>query len=106
MDLGSDDGTLHALHQIAIHNPKVHLTSGTFYKTDANVFATLANDLIAKCTYDNVLYWQADEIWHEDLLKLMEQRFERGEFDLSFWRIQYRDNFQRVKWFPHLVHRS
>ena len=105
MDLGSDDGTLEILTVIANHNPKVKLVSGTFYNTDANVFATLANDLIAMCQYDNILYWQADEIWHEDLLKLMAERFERGEFDLSFWRIQYANNFQYVKWFPHLVHR-
>ena len=105
MDLGSDDGTLETLADIANHNPKVKLVSGSFYNIDANVFATLANDLIAMCKYDNVLYWQADEIWHEDLLKLMEQRFERGEFDLSFWRIQYANNFQYVKWFPQLVHR-
>ncbi len=65
----------------------------------------MANDLVAKCSYDNVLYYQADEIWHEDLLALMEERFKQGNFDLSFWRIQYRDNFQSVKWFPHLVHR-
>lgn len=104
MDLGSDDGTLETLTDIAGHNPKLKVVSGTFYKTDANVFATLANDLIAMCTYDNVLYWQADEIWHEDLLRLMEQRFEAGQFDLSFWRIQYANNFQYVKWFPHLIH--
>jgi len=104
MDLGSDDGTLEVLQDIASHNNKVRLVSGTFYKIDANVFATLANDLIAMCTYDNVLYWQADEIWHEDLLRLMEQRFEAGQFDLSFWRIQYANNFQYVKWYPHLIH--
>jgi len=104
MDLGSDDGTLEVLQDIASHNSKVRLVSGTFYKIDANVFATLANDLIAMCAYDNVLYWQADEIWHEDLLRLMEQRFEAGQFDLSFWRIQYANNFQYVKWYPHLIH--
>lgn len=106
MDLGSDDGTLETLRDISNHNPKVKVISmGSFPFTDAGVFATLANDLIAMCQYSNVIYWQADEIWHEDLLKLMAERFELGQFDLSFWRIQYRDNFQRVKWFPHLVHR-
>lgn len=105
MDLGSDDGTLETLTDIARHNSKVKLVSGSFTFTDANVFATLANDLVAMCAHDNVLYWQADEIWHEDLLKLMAQRFEDGQFDLSFWRIQYANNFQYVKWFPQLVHR-
>jgi len=106
MDLGSDDGTLEILKDISQSNPKIKVISmGSFPFTDAGVFATLANDLVALCHCENILYWQADEIWHEDLLKLMAQRFDRGEFDLSFWRIQYANNFQYVKWFPQLVHR-
>lgn len=106
LDLGSTDSTIEFLAEIAQHNPKIKLVfRDSFPCTDAGVFATLANDLIAICQNDNVVYWQADEFWHEDLLKLLEQRLDNGQFDLSFWRIQYRDNFQRVKWFPHLVHR-
>jgi glycosyltransferase involved in cell wall biosynthesis len=107
MDLGSTDGTLEILDDIARHNGEVKLLvrSKGFPKTDAGVFADLANELIALCKHDRVLYYQADEIWHEDLLKRTATYFDEGRFDLSFWRIQYRDNFQRVKWFPHLVHR-
>lgn len=105
MDLGSDDGTFETLEAIASKNKKVKLEQGEFYNIDANVFATLANDLIAICKYDNVLYYQADEIWHQNLLRLMAKKFEDNIFDLSFWRIQYRENFQIVKWFPQVVHR-
>lgn len=107
LDLGSTDGTLEVLTEITKHNNKVRLVmQADFPYTDAGVFATLANDLINKwCKYDNVLYWQSDEIWHEDLLRLTKQRLENGQFDLSFWRIQYANNWQHVKWFPHLVHR-
>lgn len=106
MDLGSTDGTLDFLKQVSLHNPKVKVISeGAFPKIDAGVFADLANELIDFCKNEHVIYWQADEIWHEDLLKLMKQRLEEGQFDLSFWRIQYANNFQYVKWFPHLVHR-
>lgn len=105
LDLGSTDGTRQILIDIAESNPQVKVILGEFPKVDAGVFADLANDLIDFVQYDNVIYWQADEVWHEDLLALMSQRFERGEFDLSFWRIQYANNFQYVKWFPHLVHR-
>lgn len=105
MDLGSEDGTLEALREIAQHNKKVKLFQGSFTYTDAGVFATLANDLIAMCQNDTVWYWQADEIPHQNLFNMIEGKFSKGENDLSFWRIQYRDNFQRVKWFPHLVHR-
>lgn len=106
MDLGSNDGTIDFLKEVSRHNPKIKIIlEGSFPFTDAGVFATVANDLIDRCTYDHVLYWQADEIWHEDLLRLMDQRLEQGDYDLSFWRIQYANNFQYVKWFPHLVHR-
>jgi len=106
MDLGSTDGTLEVLRDIVDANPKFKLiVEPEFPEEDAGVFATLANDLVAFCRNQAVLYYQADEIWHPDLLRLMEAEFQAGHYDLSFWRIQYRDNFQKVKWFPHLVHR-
>ena len=106
MDLGSTDGTLEVLREITAANEKFKLiVRDEFPEEDAGVFATLANELVAWCKNERVLYYQSDEIWHPNLLRLMEQEFEAGNYDLSFWRIQYRDNFQRVKWFPHLVHR-
>lgn len=106
MDLGSTDGTLEVLREITEANDKFKLiVRDGFPKIDAGVFADLANELVDFCQHDRVLYYQADEVWHENLLRLMKARFDAGEFDLSFWRIQYRENFQLVKWFPHLVHR-
>jgi len=107
MDMGSTDGTLETLEAITKTNPKIKLIEETgFSHQDASVFADIANDLIKNwCNYPNVLYYQADEIWHEDLIKLMIKKFDEGIFDLSFWRIQYCENFQKVKWFPHPVHR-
>lgn len=105
MDLGSTDGTRETLNEIAMTNPKVKLLGGEFPSINALAFARLANDLVKACKHDRVLYYQADEIWHQDLLRLMKAKFDEGNFDLSFWRIQYANNFQYVKWFPHLVHR-
>ncbi len=106
MDLGSTDGTLELLQEIARANSKVHLIEESgFPETDAGVFATLANELVEWCKYDNILYYQADEIWHENLVNLMRHEFEQGNFDLKFWRVQLRENFQKIKWFPHFVHR-
>ncbi len=107
MDLGSTDGTLDALKEIEAHNPKVRIVHSNFYEQDAAIFAKLANDLIGMCQCPNVLYYQADEIWHEDLIVLTHQALYEGEGkqDLSFWRVQLKYNFQRIKWFPHPVHR-
>ena len=105
MDLGSTDGTLEALKEIEAHNPKIKIVNGQFYLQDAAVFASLANDLIAMCSQPNVLYYQADEIWHEDLVDLTRTSLDEGERDLSFWRVQLKYNFQFIKWYPHPIHR-
>jgi glycosyltransferase involved in cell wall biosynthesis len=106
MDLGSDDGTFEVLKEIASSNAKVYLVEKQeFPHQDASVFALLANELMEWCKYDNVLYFQADEIWHEDLVKLTEQKLSEGHRDLSFWRYQLKYNFQNIKQFPQVVHR-
>jgi hypothetical protein len=105
MDLGSNDGTLEVLKEIEDNNPKVRLVHSTFYEQDAAIFAKLANDVIGMCSQPNVLYYQADEIWHEDLVDLTRITLDEGKRDLSFWRVQLKYNFQRIKWFPHPVHR-
>ena len=66
MDLGSTDGTLEVLYEIAAVNSKVKVVHSNFYEQDAAIFAKLANDLIAMCNYPHVLYYQADEIWHDN----------------------------------------
>lgn len=106
LDLGSTDSTIDILKDIAKYNHKFSIIlEKEFPEIDAGVFATLANQLIDWCHYENVWYFQADEILHENLISLVTERFDRKEFDLSFWRIQYRENWQRIKWYPHLVHR-
>jgi hypothetical protein len=105
LDLESSDGTWETLQEIAYHNPKVQLYRRPWPHIDAGVFADLANELVALCGYERVWYYQADEIPHERLIPLIRQRFEAGLFDLAFWRIQYKENWQGVRWFPHLVHR-
>jgi len=105
MDLGSTDGTFEILKEIEESNSKVKVIQGSFYKQDAGIFADLANDLIAMCKNDTVLYYQADEIPHQNLLRLLDKKLQDGKKSLSFWRIQYRENFQKTKWLPHIVHR-
>ena len=90
-------------------NSKVKVVESRFHYHDAAVFAAMANDLIAMCNYPNVLYYQADEIWHEDLVDLTKKVLDKPNGiegnGLSFWRVQLKYNFQHIKWFPHPVHR-
>jgi len=113
LDLGSTDGTYEILKDLASKNPKIRLEQGEFPVNpvtdliDAGSFAEIPNAMIPTCRNDLVLYYQADEIWHEDLLKLMVERLENKKSfkGLSFWRYQLKDNFQYIKWLPHVVHR-
>jgi len=105
LDTGSTDGTLEKLYEIAAANPRVKVICTNFSHIDAGAFADIANDCVAAWTYDQGIFWQADEIWHEDLLLRMEEEMDEGHFDLTFWRYQLKNNFQRMKWSPHPVHR-
>lgn len=105
MDLGSTDGTQDALRAISMANTRIRTFVSQFTREDASAFADAANEAVSRAQYSDVLFWQADEIWHENLLERMASYFQEGHYDLSFWRYQLRDNFQRMKWFPHPVHR-
>jgi glycosyltransferase involved in cell wall biosynthesis len=113
LDLGSTDGTYEILKDLASKNKKIRLEQGEFpinpvtNLVDAGSFAELPNAMIPTCKNDLVMYYQADEIWHEDLLKMMVKRLEdlKNFKGLSFWRYQLQNNFQSIKWSPHLVHR-
>jgi hypothetical protein len=39
------------------------------------------------------------------LVNLTKSTLDKGKRNLSFWRVQLKYNFQRIKWFPHPVHR-
>lgn len=110
MDLGSTDGTLEILEDLAKKNNRIRIVHGSFHTMHNSIFATLANDLVAMCKNEIVLHHQADEIFHEDLIALMVKDLEPlaegipPEWPgMNFWRIQLENNFQRVKWMPHPI---
>lgn len=105
LDMGSDDGTHEILEKIAIANDRVRLVNAKWSRMDASAFADVANECVKACHTDNVLFYQADEVWHPALLPLIEEKWIQDEYDLSFWRIQLKTNFQEIKWWPHIIHR-
>ena len=105
LDLGSTDGTLQALREIAEANPRIKVVESHFARVDAASFAIAANEAVAQWKHPQGLFWYADEIWHEDLLQLMDKDLSDGVRELSFWRYQLRDNFQVMSWPPHPIHR-
>lgn len=116
MDFGSTDGTLEILRDLESKNPKIKVVERKIApeEVDAKIFAIMANELVAMCKNELILYHQADEIWHENLIDILKIKLENlfasyEEYEnfkgISFWRYQLRNNFQRIKWFPHVVNR-
>jgi hypothetical protein len=90
---------------MSLANPRIKAMKGAFKKIDAGVFADLPNEMQEHCKHDNLMYFQSDEIWHEELLSITEKEFEKGNFDLSFWRYHLKYNAQEIRQFPQRVHR-
>jgi len=105
VDLGSIDGTFQKLKEISKANPRIKVVRSHFSKSDASAFAAAANESVTHWKHRQGIFWYADEIWHEDLLKLMDEKLSEGQQELRFWRYQLRDNFQVMSWPPHLIHR-
>ena len=105
IDVGSTDGTLELLQDIAAANPRISVVKSQFSKIDAGAFADIANDCVAQWKHDSGIFWQADEIPHQDLLLRLNDHLHRGLWDHTFWRYQLQENWQVMKWPPHPVHR-
>lgn len=105
IDVGSTDGTLELTQEIAASNPRIRVVKSKFSKIDAGAFADIANDCVAQWKHDSGIFWQADEIPHQYMLGLLDERLKAGIRDMVFWRYQLRHNWQEMKWPPHPVHR-
>jgi len=105
VDLGSTDNTWEILQDLALHNKKINVYQGQLSCMDAKALADAANESIKKWNLPTGFFWQADEVWHEDLLKLTMLELDKGKQNIWFWRYQLKTNFQTMKWFPHPVHR-
>ena len=107
LDLGSDDGTLEYLREIATNNSRVRLERGEWPlvdgKVDAHSFALVMNQAIDLCKTEVVIPYQADEVFAPKLLDMTVEHWEQEKYFLSYWRFQIQENFQKCRWFPHLI---
>ena len=60
----------------------------------------------ASCENDQLIHFEADEIWEPSLLQaLITKMIDDGWREAVVHRIQIEQNFQRIRWNPHPVHR-
>jgi hypothetical protein len=107
VDFGSTDGTLEVCEEIAKKNKRIKIYKRNWTKiNDSSTFADAANECVSLCPTDAVLFYQADEVFHEKLASDILGAYKNKEYALNFERIQLSVNFNIVKWLPHACVRS
>lgn len=57
------------------------------------------------CRHDQIIMFEADEVYDDNLLSEVVWAIEKGYFDIGVYRLQLEQNFQRCRWYPIPVHR-
>lgn len=58
-----------------------------------------------ECSGDVIIFFEADEVYDDSLLKGVQWYFARGDYNLAVWRLQLEQNFQRCREYPIPTHR-
>lgn len=99
VDCQSDDGTRELLQKLG-----VRIIDGKWGNQAGETLAA-AHALHTECQGDIVIHFEADEVYDHNLIREISLEIEMGNYDLSVWRLQLEQNFQRVRWYPEAVHR-
>lgn len=101
-DLESDDGTRNLL--INEFGNDIRIIDGVW---DYKAGETLANAhaLNSKCDGDVIIHFEADEVFDEFLVREIRQAIDNDFTNISVERIQIEQNFSKIRWSPHWVHR-
>jgi len=106
VDAHSDDGTRELLRTM----PEVDKVIDSMWGETAGETLTRLHALHTQCHGETILHFEADEVYDDILLKIANEmanrkRWKEGNQNISFYRIQVEQNFQRVRWYSELVHR-
>ncbi len=104
VEAGSGDGTRELLDSLAI-NEKIRVESYALRKERGpGCYAEAQNFALDLCTHKAIIFFQADEVYHENLIRRVVDDLPNG-INKRVWRIQPWQNFQFCKWWPHRIHR-
>lgn len=99
VDCQSDDGTRTLLDKLG-----VRIIDGEWGHQAGETLAA-AHALHTECKYNTIVHFEADEVYDHNLIREIAIEIDMGNYDLSVWRLQLEQNFQRCRWYPELVHR-
>lgn len=97
VDIESTDRTGEILHKLC---EKVFTSPWNGRDTTPNAFLKHV-----ECKGDTIIFFEADEVYSEDLLREVQWYLARGHNNLAVHRIQLEQNFQRCRQYPIPVHR-
>lgn len=105
VDVESNDGTRELLDQLARGIKKISIIDGRWMPGKAGACLAYNHAMHVECENDVILHFEADEVYDDSLLKVMRAMVRGGNHDLAVHRLQLEQNFQRVRWYPTIVHR-
>src|SRR3990167_7624644 len=97
VDIESDDGTERLLPKLCNR-----VLTSAWDGRDTTPRAFLKH---VECEGDIIIFFEADEVYDDLLLREAIWAIERGHFSLAVWRLQISQNFQRIRQYPIPVHR-
>ena len=96
IDMQSTDGTREIIKALG-----VRVIDGE-WGTRAESTLCKAHARHTECANETILHFEADEVWDPRLVRHI---CENGITDAVVYRVQVEQNFQRIRWAPHQVHR-
>ncbi len=100
----STDGTREMLEKYKDSHPKIRIIDGK-WEYSAEGCLTKLHAMHTECKGDVILAFEADEVFDDNLILNVKRMIQFGHRQILVWRIQVEQNFQRVRWYPHQVHR-
>jgi len=101
VDAGSTDGTGELVKSLSF---PVRIVSAEWGDQAGETLARL-HAMNESCEGEVIVHFEADEVWDGFLLSDAVSEVKKGNHDVAVHRIQVEQNFQRIRWYPHPVHR-
>lgn len=108
VDMESTDQTMEVLANATkkLELYRLYKRQGEWIPGAAGECLKKAHALHRHCTGDVIVHFEADEVFDPRLVDEIHYHLERERYDnMLVWRLQVEQNFQRIRWYPELVHR-
>jgi len=98
IDAESNDGTRELLETLDVRIIDAE------WGTDGGETLARLHAMHVECKHDTILHFEADEVFDESIVSHLKPNAEFYK-NCMVWRLQIEQNFQRIRWYPELVHR-